>query len=102
MEVVSRTVARTPPSTHAGGQDDGSYTNSLKREGPIWSPLKGHLWIRLISKILHHLKREDIPLGIPKGMSSLLRWCRILLINRIQRWPFKGLHMGPSRLREFV
>ena len=22
--------ARTPPSTHAGGQDDGSYTNSLK------------------------------------------------------------------------
>ena len=29
-EVVSRTVARTPPSTHAGGQDDGSYTNSLK------------------------------------------------------------------------
>ena len=29
-EMVSRTVARTPPSTHAGGQDDGSYTNSLK------------------------------------------------------------------------
>ena len=29
-EVVSRTVARSPPSTHAGGQDDGSYTNSLK------------------------------------------------------------------------
>ena len=29
-EVVSRTVARTPPPTHAGGQDDGSYTNSLK------------------------------------------------------------------------
>ena len=28
--VVSRTVARTPPPTHAGGQDDGSYTNSLK------------------------------------------------------------------------
>ena len=30
-EVVSRTVARTPPSTHAGGQGDGSYTNSLKQ-----------------------------------------------------------------------
>ena len=29
-EVVSRTAARTPPPTHAGGQDDGSYTNSLK------------------------------------------------------------------------
>ena len=29
-EVVSRTVARTPPPTHAGGQDDGSYTNALK------------------------------------------------------------------------
>ena len=29
-EVVSKTVARTPPPTHAGGQDDGSYTNSLK------------------------------------------------------------------------
>ncbi len=29
-EVVSSTAARTPPSTRAGGQDDGSYTNSLK------------------------------------------------------------------------
>ena len=29
-EVVSETAARTPPPTHAGGQDDGSYTNSLK------------------------------------------------------------------------
>ena len=29
-EMVSRTLARSPPSTHAGGQDDGSYTNSLK------------------------------------------------------------------------
>ncbi len=29
-EVVSKTVARTPPPTHAGGQDDGTYTNSLK------------------------------------------------------------------------
>ena len=29
-EVVSKTVARTPPLTHAGGQDEGSYTNSLK------------------------------------------------------------------------
>ena len=29
-EVVSRTVAQTPPPMHAGGQDDGSYTNSLK------------------------------------------------------------------------
>ena len=30
-EVVSSTAARTPPSTRAGGQDDGSYTNSLKK-----------------------------------------------------------------------
>ena len=29
-EVVSRTAARGPPPTRAGGQDDGSYTNSLK------------------------------------------------------------------------
>ena len=29
-EVVSKTAARTPLPTHAGGQDDGSYTNSLK------------------------------------------------------------------------
>ena len=30
-EVVSSTAARTPPSTRAGGQDDGSYTNSFKK-----------------------------------------------------------------------
>ena len=29
-EVVSKTATRTPLPTHAGGQDDGSYTNSLK------------------------------------------------------------------------
>ena len=29
-EVVSKTAGRTPLPTHAGGQDDGSYTNSLK------------------------------------------------------------------------
>ncbi len=29
-EVVSRTAAGSPPPTRAGGQDDGSYTNSLK------------------------------------------------------------------------
>ena len=29
-EVVSKLLAPTPPPTHAGGQDDGSYTNSLK------------------------------------------------------------------------
>ena len=28
--MVSKTVARTPRPTRAGGQDDGSYTNSLK------------------------------------------------------------------------
>ena len=27
---VSSAAVRTPPSTRAGGQDDGSYTNSLK------------------------------------------------------------------------
>ena len=29
-EMVARTAARSPPPTRAGGQDDGSYTNSLK------------------------------------------------------------------------
>ncbi len=29
-EVVARPAARTPYLTRAGGQDDGSYTNSLK------------------------------------------------------------------------
>ena len=29
-ELVSKMVARIPPPTRAGGQDDGSYTNSLK------------------------------------------------------------------------
>ena len=29
-ETVARTAARSPPPTRAGGQDDGSYTNSLK------------------------------------------------------------------------
>ena len=29
-EVVSRTLAWSPPPTHVGGQDDDSYTNSLK------------------------------------------------------------------------
>ena len=29
-EVVARSAARTPHPTRAGGQDDGSYTNSLK------------------------------------------------------------------------
>ena len=32
VEVVSKTVARTPLATQAGGQDDNSYTNSLKLE----------------------------------------------------------------------
>ncbi len=31
-EVVSRPATRTPHPTRAGGQDDGSYTNSLKLE----------------------------------------------------------------------
>ena len=29
-EVVARSVVRSPTSTHAGGQDDVSFTNSLK------------------------------------------------------------------------
>ncbi len=29
-EVVARSAARTPHPTRAGGQDDGSYTNSPK------------------------------------------------------------------------
>ena len=35
-EVVSKTAAQTPPPTHAGGQDDGSYTNSLKLMMCCW------------------------------------------------------------------
>ena len=34
VEVVARPAARTPHPTRAGGQDDGSYTNSLKPSGP--------------------------------------------------------------------
>ena len=30
-ETVAATAAPTPPNTRAGGQDDGSYTNSLKQ-----------------------------------------------------------------------
>ena len=33
QEVVSATAARSLPSTRAGGQDDGSLTNSLKPIG---------------------------------------------------------------------
>ena len=29
-EMVARTAGQGPPPTRAGGQDDGSYTNSLK------------------------------------------------------------------------
>ena len=31
-EMVAATAAQSPPSTRAGGQDDGSLTNSLKLE----------------------------------------------------------------------
>ena len=49
-EVVSKPAPQTPPPTHAGGQDDGSYTNSLKL-GPIhWKPffcfLLNHCWVK--------------------------------------------------------
>ncbi len=33
-EVVPRTAALSPPPTRAGGQDDGSYTHSLKLGAP--------------------------------------------------------------------
>ena len=33
-EMVARTAARSPPPTRAGGEDDGSYTNSLKSTPP--------------------------------------------------------------------
>ncbi len=38
-EVVSKTLARTPPSTHAGGQDDGS-TQTPSNETCAWTPNK--------------------------------------------------------------
>ena len=31
LEMVAATAARSPPSTRAGGQDDGSLANSLKQ-----------------------------------------------------------------------
>ncbi len=34
-EVVARPAGQTPHPTRAGGQDDGSYTNSLKQEREI-------------------------------------------------------------------
>ena len=37
-EVVARPAARTPHPTRAGGQDDGSYTNSLKLHPSLLSP----------------------------------------------------------------
>ena len=46
-EVVSKTLAQTPPSTHAGGQDDGSYTNSLKLATVTQTPSKiGPYWAK--------------------------------------------------------
>ncbi len=34
----AKTAAPTPPPTHAGGQDDGSFTNSLKLDVHYWKP----------------------------------------------------------------
>ena len=39
---VSPTAARDPPATRAGGQDDGSYTNSLK----IYFQIPHPLWLK--------------------------------------------------------
>ena len=38
-EVVSRPATRTPHPTRTGGQDDGSYTNSLKLVKKLLRPL---------------------------------------------------------------
>ena len=48
-DVVSSTAARTPPSTRAGGQDDGSETNSLKLSNclPVHSFLQPRVDINL-------------------------------------------------------
>ena len=35
-EVGAASAVQTLPSTRAGGQDDGSLTNSLKREGHVF------------------------------------------------------------------
>ena len=42
-EMVAATAARSLPSTRAGGQDDGSLTNSLKLY-PITYYSKVHTW----------------------------------------------------------
>ena len=64
-EMASRTAARSPPPTRAGGQDDGSYTNSLKlffREIPmipisIYSLLFPNwgLPIIMMKRLWHHI-----------------------------------------------
>ena len=41
-EVVSRSAVRSPTSTHAGGQDDMSFTNSLKP------------WCTLVYSVVYH------------------------------------------------
>ena len=42
-EMASRTADRSPPPTRAGGQDDGSYTNSLKLQR-VWGRLDKRLF----------------------------------------------------------
>ena len=46
-EVVSKPAPQTPPPTHAGGQDDGSYTNSLKKKS-FMEPIT-----RLVGGVIH-------------------------------------------------
>ena len=65
-EVVSRTAAQTPPPTRAGGQDDGSYTNSLKLLlGPhatavwVYLGLPGYTQVYLGSKIMSSASPSD-------------------------------------------
>ena len=54
-EVVSKPAPQTPPPTHAGGQDDGSYTNSLKYG--VFIQGKGR---RKTKKHEHHNKSDFI------------------------------------------
>ena len=60
-EVVSKTLAQTPPPTHAGGQDDGSYTNSLKLD-PRSLNLRGESF-RSRSGLSHNSNVDDGRLG---------------------------------------
>ncbi len=80
-EVVSRPAARSPHPTRTGGQDDGSYTNSLKTVFvcvcSTWVRASSIRWICLVTKF--HMFFES---------SSASRSC----FNRSPTGELKNIH----------